>query len=168
MNSWVYFCIFRTCWPGEPDCIVIYLHGMGSHSNRPSQKYLSSQLNSNNYAHISIGKLYWCTHLHSNSCCNYSHSLSLNCSLILPFLLLFPSLQFTFTIIDFDGHGYSDGLKGYVHSLEYLLDDVTCLLKALYSDVNPTKSNKNTKNSKMFHLVRFGKNVPFFFMAHSM
>jgi hypothetical protein len=76
--------------------------------------------------------------------------------------------------------------KGLVNSPEDLLDDVLCLLKALYSDIdsNPDPDSdpdtafnifcflgknfqKNEKNNNFF-LKKFSMNLPFHIMGHSM
>jgi alpha-beta hydrolase superfamily lysophospholipase len=70
-----------------------------------------------------------------------------------------------YVCLDFHGHGYSDGVKGIVDSKEFLLDDVFCLLRALYSDT-PAPMGQN--GARSFWMKTHAKNVPFFIMGHSM
>ena len=72
---------------------------------------------------------------------------------------------FAYVCVDFHGHGYSDGVKGIVGSREFLLDDVFCLLRALYAD-SPSAVGMN--GMRNFSMKNHAKNVPFFIMGHSM
>lgn len=109
-------------WPDEGNlsAVVISLHGMGSHSNRPTQRYMAGKFQENGLAYVCI---------------------------------------------DFHGHGYSEGVKGMVDSLEFLLDDVFSLLGALYSD-NVSASGQS--RVRTFSLKNRAKKSPFFLMGHSM
>jgi len=47
----------RSYWPQDDEkckCIVIFLHGYASHINRPLHQYISSQMNNNSIAYITI------------------------------------------------------------------------------------------------------------------
>ena len=108
-------------WPHESNltAVIVSLHGMGSHSNRPTQKYMARKFQENGLAYVCI---------------------------------------------DFHGHGYSEGTKGMVDSPEFLIDDVFCLLRALYSD----QSTSEEHGIPIFSLKNRAKNSPFFLMGHSM
>jgi alpha-beta hydrolase superfamily lysophospholipase len=98
----------------KPLGYLIFLHGYGAHSNRPTHKALSNHLTEAGYTYIGL---------------------------------------------DFHGHGYSEGERGYVEEFTHLLDDVFCLLISLYS----TTKEKNASNlkCKRYH-------VPFYLIGHSM
>ena len=65
--------------------------------------------------------------------------------------------------IDISGHGYSDGIKGYVDNYSDAIDDILSLLISLYS---PTTTSNATATS---NLQRSGLGqLPFYFMGHSM
>ena len=66
-----------------------------------------------------------------------------------------------YVCFDFHGHGYSDGLRALVSSLEYLLDDCMCVLKAVYSENGNTEGKTNLDNHA-------NKNIPFFLLGISM
>lgn len=70
--------------------------------------------------------------------------------------------------LDFHGHGYSDGLKGLVTSAEGLIDDVQCLLVALYSKILLEFHGEETDSVKRFHLNNYAMNVPLFILGQSM
>lgn len=68
--------------------------------------------------------------------------------------------SFAFVTIDFYGHGYSEGLKGYIQSEDDCVDDVLSLLLALYSDKNETEYFKFLRNASA--------SLPFYLIGHSM
>ena len=63
-----------------------------------------------------------------------------------------------YVTIDVSGHGYSDGVKGYIDSYNDTIDDILSLLICLYS-TSSTSSNLQRKELGL---------LPFFFMGHSM
>ena len=68
---------------------------------------------------------------------------------------------------DFHGHGYSEGLRALVRSLDNLLDDCLSLLRALYSD-KMYADESSDPNQKAFHLNNHAGNIPFYIFGHSM
>lgn len=70
---------------------------------------------------------------------------------------LFSSNNYTLLSMDFHGHGYSEGERGLVVDPCHLIDDVLCVLLALYG------LHQNQSNIK-----RTIKGLPIFFMGHSM
>ena len=79
----------------------------------------------------------------------------------------FTEKGFGYIRFDFHGHGYSEGLRALVCSLENLLDDCLSLLRALYSD-KVYGDESSTTNRKTFHLNNHAENIPFFIFGHSM
>ena len=79
----------------------------------------------------------------------------------------FTEKGFGYVCFDFHGHGYSEGLRALVSSLDNLLDDCLSLLSALYSDEGYADES-SASNRKKFHLKNYAQNVPFFIFGHSM
>lgn len=112
----------RTSWPAYSKLrgLVIFLHGFGSHANRPLQRHLSQSFN---------------------------------------------SMGLAYAMFDFHGHGYSEGERALVYSPDDLVDDVLCLLKAIYAD---EKNEKRRVAHKYFLNNHAPSDIPFFLLGHSM
>jgi len=67
--------------------------------------------------------------------------------------------DFAYITFDFHGHGYSEGIRGYVRSVDDLIDDVFCVLVALYSSETRTSTHSIFRNTSSLDL---------FVMGHSM
>lgn len=68
--------------------------------------------------------------------------------------------NYAYATMDFHGHGYSDGLKGFIESDELIIDGMTSLLIALYSSEKETQFHKLQRNVPV--------NTPFYIVGHSM
>jgi alpha-beta hydrolase superfamily lysophospholipase len=79
----------------------------------------------------------------------------------------FNNNEIAYITLDFHGHGYSEGLRAHVKSVNDLIDDATSLLKALYSNENEiTERNSFVRK---FYLNQYADiNTPFYIMGHSM
>lgn len=64
--------------------------------------------------------------------------------------------------LDFHAHGYSDGVRGLVSSVDDLIDDVLSLLAALHD------GSKESPNHKLTHDIVDIQSIPFYLMGHSM
>jgi alpha-beta hydrolase superfamily lysophospholipase len=69
---------------------------------------------------------------------------------------------FVYTTLDFHGHGYSEGERGFVQGADALVNDVLSVLLALYS---PTGT---PAGSSGFSIERSVAGLPLFVMGHSM
>lgn len=80
----------------------------------------------------------------------------------------FAAKGYAYVGLDLHGHGYSEGLKGLVTSVDNLVDDVLSLLIALYSKVFFEFHGEETDSVRRFHLRNYAWNVPFFILGQSM